>query len=126
MHRGPIRPADRGRSGARPHVGAEERRLTLRDLVLSGLLRAPATIVADYFGRQFHAEVLDDGTIRFGDAAPRSLSAAGEAVKVAARGTNLPQSVLATDGWAFWKARDPDTGDLVPLKELRRRLATPG
>jgi hypothetical protein len=31
----------------------------------------------------------------------RSLSAAGEAMKVALRGPNIPESVKATGGWSF-------------------------
>jgi hypothetical protein len=27
------------------------------------------------------------------------------------------------DGWMFWRVRDEKTGDLVTLKEIRRRAA---
>jgi hypothetical protein len=31
--------------------------------------------------------------------------------------------VPSTDGWSFWRVRDEKAGDLVTLKEIRRRAA---
>src|SRR5665213_3207601 len=48
---------------------------------------------------------------------------AGEAVKFAVRGTGLPDSSRATDGWKFWHTVDPATGKLAMLRETRRKAA---
>ncbi|GAA4406534.1 hypothetical protein GCM10023168_21550 [Fodinibacter luteus] len=55
-----------------------------------------------------------------------SLSAAGQAVRIASRGPDVSQTTLATDGWSFWRAQDQHVGDLVTLKELRRRHVMQG
>ena len=36
---------------------------------------------------------------------------------------NISKTTLATDGWLFWRAKDQIVGDVVTLKELRRRQA---
>ncbi|WP_261565209.1 hypothetical protein [Frankia gtarii] len=67
-------------------------------------------------------EVLPDGKVGFGGE-PLSLSAAGAAVKVDIVGPGLPDSARQTDGWDFWKAPDPTSGQLISLRNLRRDLA---
>lgn len=75
-------------------------------------------------GRRHAAELLADGSIRYGGEPFRSLSSAGRAVKIAVSGPDTPESTLSTDGWDFWRARDPRTGQSVKLKDLRRRAAS--
>lgn len=101
-------------------VTAEERRLRLDAVIALGRL-APGPIEASYDGRVWPATVDASGTISFGSETFRSLSAAGEAVKIASRGPEVPASVRATDGWGFWRAHDAVTGDTVTLKEIRYR-----
>lgn len=105
-----------------PTVSANERRLRLGDLLESDRLNV-GPVTATYDGRTWTAEIRSDGSISFDGTRFASLSAAGEAVKIAARGADVPASVRATDGWSFWKARDEVAADDVTLKEIRRRQA---
>ncbi len=44
-------------------------------------------------------------------------------MKVTLLGSSIPDTLRATDGWAFWRATDVLTGDNVTMKELRARTA---
>jgi hypothetical protein len=101
-------------------VSSQEKALRLTDLLYSGRLK-PGEIVARYDGQQWRATLEAHGGITFQGRTHSSLSQAGEQVKITARGPHTPRTVLATDGWDFWKARDEVSGDLVTLKEIRRR-----
>ena len=100
-----------------------ERSLTLVQLIATGRLKVGTTIETTYMGERHEAEVSADGGVRYQDKTYRSLSTAGEAVKFAVRGTGLPDSSRATDGWKFWHTVDPTTGRLVTLREIRRKAA---
>ena len=95
----------------------------MQDVLARGRLRAGDTLVTDYRGCGHTAEVLTDGTVRYRDQTYRSLSAAGEAVKVALLGPDIRDTVRATDGWGFWRATDACTGDTVTLRQLRAPAA---
>jgi hypothetical protein len=71
----------------------------------------------NYFGQRHTAELLMDGTVRYGGQVYSSLSAAGAAVKVAVHGPDISESTKATDGLVFWHAEDARAGDVVSLKE---------
>lgn len=107
----------------RRRVSPEERAIRVPDMIEAGRLRPGTPLQADYFGRTYRAELLGDGRVRYGGTAYSSLSAAGAAVKVDARGPETPETVLATDGMEFWRAEDTHLGDLVSIKEIRRRIA---
>jgi hypothetical protein len=118
------RPPARNPAPRRPgkqRVSPEERRLHIRDMIAAGRLRPGSTLVARYFGQQHHAELLADGNIRYGGQSYNSPSGAGEAVKIAVHGTNVSATTKATDGMDFWHTEDARTGDVVSLKEIRRR-----
>lgn len=120
--------AEPGRRAAprrtKPRVSADERKLGVLDLLAVGLLTVGATLEGDYMGRRHTAELLANGSVRYGGETFRSLSSAGRAVKVAVSGPGTPESTLSTDGWDFWRVRDPRTGQSVKLKGLRRRAAS--
>jgi Restriction Enzyme Adenine Methylase Associated len=120
---GPAGTGQRPRRHWTPVSGAE-RRLTLHDVIDGGRLQAGCRIEADYMGEHHAAELLADGQIRFQGETYGSLSSAGVAVKQAVRGPDIPESVRATDGWAFWRATDARTGDAVTLKVIRQRVAS--
>jgi len=107
---------------AKPKVSGEERGIKVNDLLRSGRL-LPGPLFSRYDGKTWEAELTDAGEVLFRREMYSSLSTAGSAVKTAARGPGLPKSVLATDGWDFWSARDAVQGDVVSLKLIRRRLA---
>jgi predicted type IV restriction endonuclease len=112
------------RRAARQRVSSDERNLTLRDLVARGLVPEGATITTDYRNCGHTARVQADGSVTYVGTAYRSLSAAGEAVKIALLGPDIPASVRATDGWSFWRAEHPQTGELLTLKQIRARAAS--
>lgn len=104
-------------------VSAAERSITVRDLVDAGVLTPGQPLVAEWRQQRRQADLLPDGTLRVAGQTYASPSAAGEAVKIDVAGPGLKDTTRATDGWDFWKAHDPATGQPVSLKELRRRHA---
>jgi hypothetical protein len=112
---------DNRRATARMRVSPEERRVRISDMIAVGRLRPGATLHGNYFGQRHTAELLADGTVRYRNQGYSSLSAAGAAVKVAVHGPNVSESRKATDGLDFWHTEDALTGDVVSLKEIRRR-----
>ncbi|MEV4759877.1 hypothetical protein AB0J86_32935 [Micromonospora sp. NPDC049559] len=112
------------RQGPKRRVSDEERRLKLSDLIRVGRLRPGAKLYGRYLGQQHTAELLSDGRIRYGEDVYNFPSGAGEAVKIAIHGAEISDSRKATDGFEFWEAEDARAGDIVSLKEIRRRAAT--
>lgn len=105
---------------AKPKVSAREKATKLGDLIRLGAITSGAEVVTTYMGQQYRAEVTSEGMIRFQNEQYNSPSKAGEAVKIAARGKDLPPSIKATDGWSFWKMQTPD--GLRSLSEIRRGM----
>ncbi|MFI7519879.1 restriction system modified-DNA reader domain-containing protein [Micromonospora globbae] len=104
-------------------VTPDERRLKLVDLMSAGRLK-PGTVLHGRYLRERHtAELLADGRIRYRGEVYNSPSGAGEAVKIAIHGADISDTRKATDGFDFWQAQDAVTGDVVTLKEIRRRVA---
>jgi hypothetical protein len=104
-------------------VTPDERRLKLVDLMSAGRLQ-PGTVLHGRYLRERHtAELLADGRIRYRGEVYNSPSGAGEAVKIAIHGADISDTRKATDGFDFWQAQDAVTGDVVTLKEIRRRVA---
>lgn len=101
--------------------------VTLADLIASGLIKAPLALACDYKRTHFDARIEADGRVTFAGTSYDSLStAAGEA---RATVIGIPEGLKrpATNGWVFWKFRDPVTGKLAEIDALRRRhLATGG
>jgi len=119
---GTSRPAASGRR-ARPVVTPQERRIKITDMITAGRLRPGATLHGDYQGVTHQAELLSDGQVRYGGQNHSSPSAAGRAVKVHVLGVDTPESRISTDGLDFWRATDALSGDVVSIKEIRRRTA---
>ncbi|MER5454634.1 hypothetical protein ABT008_07620 [Micromonospora sp. NPDC002389] len=108
---------------ASTRVTPDERKLKLADLLAAGRLRPGTTLIARYLGQQHTAELLADGRVRYRGENHNSPSRAGEAVKIALHGRDITGSRKATDGLDFWQAQDAVKGDVVTLKEIRRRVA---
>ncbi len=107
------------------HPEPESKRLTtlvihVSDLIEVGLINAPLELEKQYKGVRLVATVLQDGRIMFDGQSYNSLSTAAgmarESVIGAPRGRKYPQ----TNGWTFWKYRDPETGDLKDIDVLRK------
>lgn len=122
---GPPPRADKDARSDKPRktaVTPEERALKLGDLLHVGRIEHGA-LTAQYDAQTWNARVHANGSLEVLGEHCASLSKAGERVKRASRGEDLPYSVAATDGWEFWSARDAVVGDTVKLKEIRRRAA---
>lgn len=121
-------PMARGNGSVAPsstyqHVSAAERKLSLLDLVVKGLLFPGQEIEAPVpHGPTVTAKVTAEGLIDFAGTTYKTPSEAGAAVKEQLASHPLTASEKATDGWRLWKTKSP-TGSHVSLKELRRRLA---
>lgn len=106
------------------HVQESERALSVKKLLDMGRLSVGVILEATYLGQRHTAEVLPDGQIRYAGTVYKSPSTAGGALKLAAKQPEEgSDSVPSIDGWSFWRVRDEKTGDLVTLKEIRRRAA---
>ena len=103
-------------------VTRAEQALKLGDLISRGLLAPGVLLVCQREGHELTATLQADGSIEVAGTTYKTPSAAGAAAKLAMAGQPLPESVKATDGWAFWQMED-SAGSVVTLKELRRRAA---
>jgi hypothetical protein len=89
-----------------------------------GRLSVGAILEATYQGQRHTAEVLQDGQISYAGTAYKSLSAAGGAMVLALKQPReASDRAPSIDGWFFWRVQDEKTGNLVTLKEIRRRAA---
>lgn len=121
---GPGSPAVSGRrSRAKKQVSAAERKIKVIDMIEAGRLRPGSKLYAKYLGKQYVAELLADGAIRYRGRTLTSASAAGVAVKTDAHGPAISEERKSTDGLDFWSVEDAAVGDIVTLKEIRRRMA---
>lgn len=95
--------------------------VSLRELIDRGLITPPLALQTDYLGKQLNATIQSDGTVLFdGKAYSSPSTAAGVAratVKKPTSGRKYPQ----TNGWTFWKYRDPKTGNLLTIDMIRKR-----
>jgi hypothetical protein len=126
---GPISPAKHKPAAVIPtsddaHVQDSERALSLKKLLDMGRLSVGAILEATYQGQRHTAEVLQDGQISYAGTAYKSLSAAGGAMVLALKQPReASDRAPSIDGWFFWRVQDEKTGNLVTLKEIRRRAA---
>ena len=95
-------------------------RVSLQALISEGVLKAPSELSATYRGHALTATVTEDGALIYGGRRFTSPSkAAGVARKAFYKGSlGFP----ATNGWVFWKIKDPITQEMIPLGGLRGRL----
>jgi hypothetical protein len=89
--------------------------VSLADLIEGGILRPPVKLTKRYKDRDFDAELLADGSVRFAGVVYDSCSAAASAATKSVGGRER------SNGWRFWLYRDAQ-GQLVPLDAARQRL----
>jgi hypothetical protein len=106
-------PTAEGDAGAAARKAWETRRLTLKDLIDAGILKAPLKLTAQYKGKDLEAKVLESGEILFEGASYATPSAAGRA----AQGKGEGQGV---SGWEFWNW--DDDGESVKLALAVKKL----
>ena len=91
------------------------------DLIRANLIDPPLKLEKEYKGRHLEAEVKPDGTIVFDGEAYRSLSLAAAFARKSVIGVPPGRKYPQTNGWVFWKYRDPETGRLAEIDVLRQR-----
>ncbi len=104
-------------------VSSQERLIKVTDMITAGRIRPGAALHCDYRGITHHGELLADGHVRYNGQIHSTLSAAGRAVKLQALGADAPESKISTDGFSFWHTTDAVSGDVVSIREIRRRTA---
>lgn len=104
-------------------VTSQERLIKVTDMITAGRLRPGAALHGDYRGATHHGELLADGRVRCNGQIHSTLSAAGRAVKLQVLGHDAPESKISTDGLGFWRTTDAVSGDVVSIREIRRRTA---
>ncbi len=92
--------------------------VTLRQLIAAQGIVPPLPLEAVHRGVGLTAAVTADGSITYSGKSYGTPSAAGGAARAEVAG-NPNGPFPATNGWVFWKYRDPVSGDLVPLGNLR-------
>ena len=123
----PTQPAPSTSAGKEPSAGATKPktrtvlRVAVSDLIEADLIVPPLELERAYKGHRLKATILHNGSVSFAGEAYSSLStAAGMARKSiigAPRGRDYPQ----TNGWTFWRYRDPQSGELREVDVLRQR-----
>lgn len=104
-------------------VKKPEPKVSIKDLINSGLLVPPVELERTYKGQSFKATINADGTVSYDGNVYSSPSVAAGMAIAAVKGPPPPgkPGYYPADGWIFWKLRDPETGNLVPLDALRQR-----
>ena len=114
-HRGARDPrADRGRTAASYDA-------SLKDLLDAGLIQPGLELRKRYLGTDLRATVEPDGRVRVGSEVYKSLSIAGGAARVIAKGPPADgRRYYQTNGWSFWQYTD-EAGRHHELDEIRQR-----
>jgi predicted type IV restriction endonuclease len=93
------------------------------DLIAAGVIKPPVEIEVTFKSRRFTASIAADGMIRFNGASYSSLSHAGGMVRNEVNGPPPGgQPYWATNGWTFWRYKDPTSGQLMPLSSWLSQL----
>lgn len=93
------------------------------DLIAAGIIHPPVEIEVTFKTRRFTATIDADGMIQFNGASYRSLSHAGGIVRNEVNGPPPGgQPHWSTNGWTFWRYKDPASGQLHPLTNWLARL----
>src|SRR5215211_4646871 len=88
------------------------------DLIRANFIEPPLKLEKEYKGRHLEAEVQQDGTIVFDGDSYRSLSLAAAFARKSIIGAPVGRKYPQTNGWVFWKCRDPETGKLEEIDVL--------
>lgn len=93
----------------------------LNDLIAKGLIKPPFLLEAVYKGSKLTATIQEDGTVCFEGKSYNSLSTAAGMARATKRKAPPGRKYPQTNGWTFWKYRDPKTGELFNLDFLRKK-----
>ena len=96
------------------------RHVTLKDLILSGTLALPLDLETTYKGQKVTARIEADGNVTWNGTTYDSLSIAGGMARKSIVGAPPGREYPPTNGWTFWRFREPD-GPLALIDVLRQR-----
>jgi hypothetical protein len=91
------------------------------DLIAAGLIRPPLRLECTYKGVELAATIEHDGKVRFADDTYDSLSAAAGMARRSVVGAPEGREYPPTNGWTFWRYRDPETGRSRVIDDLRQQ-----
>lgn len=94
------------------------------DLIQANLIEPPLKLEKEYKGKHLEAEVQRDGNIVFDGETYKSLSLAASLARKSIIGTPEGRKYPHTNGWIFWKYRNPKTGKLEEIDVLRQSYLT--
>ncbi len=79
------------------------------------------TLEKEYKGKHLEAEIQRDGNIVFDGETYKSLSLAASFARKSIIGAPEGRRYPQTNGWIFWKCRDPQRGRLEEIDVLRQK-----
>ncbi len=85
--------------------------LTIAHLIQANIIRSGDKFIAKYKNKSHSATVTQDGTLEINGKEYQTPSGAGDRI-----------TGYACDGWFFWKYKDPVSGQLKPIAELRAKV----
>src|SRR5215211_3397 len=91
------------------------------DLIRTNYVEPPLKLEKVYKGAHLEAEIQPDGTIVFDGETYRSLYLAAAYARKTIIGAPEGRKYPQTNGWAFWKYHDKETGKLEEIDVLRQR-----
>ena len=94
--------------------------IEVSDLIEADLIRLPLELEKDYKGNRLTAIIQGDGSIVFDGQSYRSLSTAAGMARKSVIGAPPGRKYPQTNGWTFWKCRDPETSELRDIDTLRQ------
>jgi predicted type IV restriction endonuclease len=94
----------------------------LKDLIEAGLIKPPLDLEKNYKGVQVNGTIQKDGTVVLGGISYDSLSTAGGMARKSIIGSTPGRPYPQTNGWTFWKFRDPESGKLMEIDVLRKKF----
>ena len=99
----------------------EVARVSVRDLIQTGLIRPPLDLVKRYKGQQLSGRIERDGRVSSVGETHDSLSTAAGMARKSVIGAPPGRKYPQTNGWTFWQFRDED-GQVRDLTVLRERF----
>jgi hypothetical protein len=93
----------------------------LSDLIQAGFIEAPLHLEREYKGVHLKAVVQVDGTVTVSGESYDSLSTAGGMARKSVIGAPPGRPYPQTNGWSFWKFRDPVTGKFLEMDAPRQK-----
>jgi len=99
----------------------EGRAVVVADLIAAGLIRPPLQLEKTYKGVRLKATIEQDGQVHWEEKGYDSLSSAGGMARKSIIGAPEGREYPQTNGWTFWQYRDPESGRLRPIDDLRQQ-----